>query len=57
VEWEPGHRLVWDGPPLRWHVGAARPRGYFEVAHVGQGRRMSGSSWNFGDDPRLTVTR
>jgi len=38
VEWEPGHRLVWDGPPLRWHVGAARPRGYFEVADVGQGR-------------------
>jgi uncharacterized protein YndB with AHSA1/START domain len=31
VEWEPGRRLAWDGPPIKWHGGAARPRGSFEV--------------------------
>jgi uncharacterized protein YndB with AHSA1/START domain len=38
VEWEPGHRLAWDGPPLKWHGGAGRPRGYFEVTDAGEGR-------------------
>lgn len=38
VEWEPGRRLAWDGPPLKWHGGAARPRGYFEVTDAGEGR-------------------
>src|SRR5262245_33646370 len=38
VEWQPGHRLAWDGPPLRWHLGAARPRGHFEVIDAGSGR-------------------
>jgi uncharacterized protein YndB with AHSA1/START domain len=38
VEWQPGHRLAWDGPPLRWHLGAARPRGHFEVIDEGPGR-------------------
>jgi uncharacterized protein YndB with AHSA1/START domain len=31
VEWQPGRRFAWDGPPLPWHGGAARPRGYIEV--------------------------
>jgi uncharacterized protein YndB with AHSA1/START domain len=37
VGWEPGRRLAWDGPPLKWHGGAARPRGYFEVTDTGAG--------------------
>ncbi len=37
VEWEPGRRLSWDGPPLKWHGGAGRPRGYFEVTNAGEG--------------------
>jgi len=35
VEWEPGRRLAWDGPPLRSRGGGARPRGSFEVAAAG----------------------
>lgn len=31
VEWQPGRRLAWDGPPLPWVGGAGRPRGSFEV--------------------------
>jgi uncharacterized protein YndB with AHSA1/START domain len=27
TEWEPPRRLAWDGPPLRWAGGSARPRG------------------------------
>jgi uncharacterized protein YndB with AHSA1/START domain len=38
VEWEPGSRLSWDGPPLTWMGGAARPRGTFELADAGEGR-------------------
>lgn len=38
VEWETGRRVAWDGPPLKWHGGAARPRGYFEVTDAGEGR-------------------
>jgi uncharacterized protein YndB with AHSA1/START domain len=37
VEWEPERRLAWDGPPLKWHGGAGRPRGYFEVTDAGGG--------------------
>jgi uncharacterized protein YndB with AHSA1/START domain len=37
VEWEPGRRLAWDGPPLQWHGGAARPRGSFDVIDAGEG--------------------
>ncbi len=40
VEWEPGHRFAWDGPPLPWRGGAARARGYFEVAPAGEGRTL-----------------
>jgi uncharacterized protein YndB with AHSA1/START domain len=38
VEWEAGSRLAWDGPPLAWAGGAARPRGSFELADAGEGR-------------------
>ena len=38
VELQPGRRLAWDGPPLPWRGGAARPRGFFEVAEAGPGR-------------------
>ncbi len=31
VEWVAGRRLAWDGPPLPWLGGAARPRGVYEV--------------------------
>ena len=27
VEWDPPRSLAWDGPPLRWAGGAARPPG------------------------------
>jgi uncharacterized protein YndB with AHSA1/START domain len=40
VEWDPGHRLAWDGPPLAWAGGAARPRGSFEVVDAGEGRTL-----------------
>jgi hypothetical protein len=36
VEWEPGHRLAWDGPPCHLSGGAARPRGYFEGPTLGR---------------------
>ena len=38
IEWEPGRRLAWDGEPLAWAGGAARPRGWFELADAGAGR-------------------
>jgi uncharacterized protein YndB with AHSA1/START domain len=38
VEWEPGSRLAWDGAPIRWAGGAARPRGSFELTDAGEGR-------------------
>ena len=38
VEWEAGSRLAWDGPPLAWGGGGARPRGSFELADAGEGR-------------------
>jgi uncharacterized protein YndB with AHSA1/START domain len=40
VEWEAGSRLAWDGPPLKWAGGAARPRGSFELADAGEGRTL-----------------
>lgn len=40
VEWEPGRRLAWDGEPLRWAGGAARPRGWFELTDVGEGQTL-----------------
>ncbi len=38
VEWEPGRRFAWDGPPLPWRGGSARPRGFMEVTTAGEAR-------------------
>ena len=38
VDWQPGRRLAWDGPPLRSRGGGARPRGFHEVTDAGEGR-------------------
>lgn len=38
VEWAPPHRWAWDGPPLPWAGGAARPRGSHTLSEVGDGR-------------------
>jgi uncharacterized protein YndB with AHSA1/START domain len=40
VEWQPGRRFAWDGPPLSWHGGGARPRGSFEVTADRGGTRF-----------------
>ena len=36
TEWDPPHRLAWDGPPLPSMGGAGRPRGYFELVATGE---------------------
>lgn len=38
VDWQPGRRVAWDGPPLRSRGGGARPRGFHEVTTAGEGR-------------------
>ena len=38
VDWQPGRRLAWDGPPLRSRGGGAQPRGFHEVTAAGKGR-------------------
>lgn len=38
VEWQPPSKLAWDGPPMKWMGGSARPRGAFELADAGDGR-------------------
>ena len=53
VEWDPGRRLAWDGPPLRWGGGAARPRGSFELADAGEGHTLLVSRYR----PELTGTQ
>jgi uncharacterized protein YndB with AHSA1/START domain len=40
TEWEPESKLSWDGPPLRWAGGGARPRGSFELSDAGEGRTL-----------------
>lgn len=53
VELEPGVRLGWDGPPLAWGGGAARPRGFLELADTGYGgTRLTGHF-----QPELTGTQ
>jgi uncharacterized protein YndB with AHSA1/START domain len=37
VEWTPPHRMAWDGPPLPWAGGGARPRGSHTLAEVDEG--------------------
>jgi uncharacterized protein YndB with AHSA1/START domain len=38
VEWEPGRRFAWDGPPLRSRGGAFSPHGSFEVSAIDERR-------------------
>jgi uncharacterized protein YndB with AHSA1/START domain len=38
VEWDPPHRLAWDGPPLRWAGGGMRPRGSHTLTALGDDR-------------------
>ncbi len=52
VEWQPGRRVAWDGPPLKGRGGAARPQGYFEVIDIGNGRTQLVSCYQ----PVLTGT-
>jgi uncharacterized protein YndB with AHSA1/START domain len=52
VDWQPGRRFAWDGPPLPWHGGGARPRGSFEVVPSGEGRTRFLSRYQ----PELTGT-
>lgn len=52
VEWDPPHRWAWDGPPLRWAGGAARPRGSHEVSVTPDGRALLTSRFQ----PVLTGT-
>jgi uncharacterized protein YndB with AHSA1/START domain len=40
VEWEPESRMSWDGPPLAWAGGGARPRGSYELTDAGEGRTL-----------------
>jgi uncharacterized protein YndB with AHSA1/START domain len=37
VDWDPPNRLAWDGPPLRWAGGAARPRGSQTLSALADG--------------------
>jgi uncharacterized protein YndB with AHSA1/START domain len=53
VGWEPGSLLSWDGPPLAWMGGAARPRGSFELADAGEGRTRCVGRFN----PELSGTQ
>jgi hypothetical protein len=50
VEWEPPRWVAWDGPPLRWAGGSARPRGSHEVSDAGGGRTLLVSRY----EPELT---
>lgn len=40
VEWDPPHRSAWDGPPLAWAGGGARPRGSHTLTEAGAGRTL-----------------
>ena len=52
VEWKPPYRLAWDGPPLPWLGGGARPRGSHTLSAAGEGRTLLVSRY----DPELTGT-
>jgi uncharacterized protein YndB with AHSA1/START domain len=52
VEWVPERRMAWDGPPLRWAGGGARPRGSFELREAGAGTLFVGRF-----QPELTGTQ
>jgi len=40
VEWDPPHRVAWDGPPLPWAGGGARPRGSHSLLEAGESRTL-----------------
>jgi uncharacterized protein YndB with AHSA1/START domain len=40
VEWIPPHRMAWDGPPLPWAGGGARPRGSHTLSEAGEGSTL-----------------
>jgi uncharacterized protein YndB with AHSA1/START domain len=46
TEWEPPHRLAWDGPPLRWGGGGARPRGSHTLSASGDASTFLVSSYH-----------
>lgn len=52
VEWDPPRRVAWDGPPLPWAGGGARPRGSHSLAEAGDGRTLVVSRY----EPELTGT-
>ena len=52
VEWDPPHRVAWDGPPLPWAGGGARPRGSFNLSETGPGRTRLVARF----EPELTGT-
>ena len=53
VEWDPPRRMAWDGPPLRWAGGGARPRGSHSLAPAGEGRTLFVGRYR----PELTGTQ
>ncbi len=53
VKVEPERSFAWDGPPMRWMGGAARPRGSFELADVREGSTLL--TWRFR--PELSGTQ
>jgi uncharacterized protein YndB with AHSA1/START domain len=53
VAWEPPRWVAWDGPPLRWAGGSARPRGSHELSDAGSGRTLVVSRY----EPELTGTQ
>jgi uncharacterized protein YndB with AHSA1/START domain len=53
VEWDPPCRVAWDGPPLRWAGGGARPRGSHALSEAGEGRTLLVSCYR----PELTGTQ
>ena len=40
VEWDPPHRMAWDGPPVPMLGGKARPRGSHTLTEIGEGRTL-----------------
>jgi uncharacterized protein YndB with AHSA1/START domain len=50
VEWDPPRRFAWDGPPLRWAGGGARPRGSHSLTEAGEGGTLLVSHYR----PELT---
>jgi uncharacterized protein YndB with AHSA1/START domain len=53
VEWDPPHRMGWEGEPLRWAGGGARPRGLHTLTETGPGRTLFVGRYR----PELTGTQ